>query len=116
MDFSTFPLVDKRTLNKLQDILLVDVPRIIQQISGVHDEEADDALDSFGDLDARAELILKRSAVNLFTMEERKNSSDNSVTLLIVLAILLGIAAIVVGSFIENHRTILKLLDALNRQ
>lgn len=116
MDFSTFPMVDKRTLNKLQDILLVDVPRIIQQISGVHDEEAEDALDSFGDLDARAELILKRSAVNLFTMEERKGSADHSTALLIVLALILGIAAVVAASFLDNHRTFAKILEAMKKQ
>ena len=116
MDFSTFPLVDKRTLNKLQDILLVDVPRIIQQISGVHDEEAEDAVDSFGDLDARAELILKRSAVNLFTMEERKGSAEHSTALLIVLALLLGISAVVAASFLDNHRIFTKILEALTKQ
>ena len=116
MDFSSFPLVDKRTLNKLQDILLVDVPRIIQQISGVHDEDAEDAIDSFGDIDARAEMILKRSAVNLFTMEERKSSSEHSSAIILLLVLVLGIAAIVIGSFLENHRSFKALVQSILRE
>jgi hypothetical protein len=112
MDFYSFPLTDRRALNRLQDILIMDIPRIIALISGITDsEEAGEADDSFGDLDARAEQILKRSAVKLFNIEDNRGSGTFS-WVYVLLAVSTVLTAVAIASFIENHRTVYQLVSA----
>ena len=124
MDFYSFPLTDRRTLNVLQDILILDIPRIISLVSGITDhnesiemeERAKLAEDDFADLDARAEAILKRSQVNLFSIEDSARGYGRQSGLswwVLMLALVGGFAAVAVGSHFENHKTLLSLWSML---
>lgn len=106
MDFYTFPLTDKRVLNKLQDILVNDIPRIIALISGMGQELEDDNegnSDEFGSIDARAEKILKRSALRLYSDDDKKRWS---VWVYFAIALIIAILAIILASHYDEHFTV----------
>jgi hypothetical protein len=116
-DFYTFPPIDRKTLNKLQEMLTIDIPRIIEHVSGVSSTHADSA-----DTGTNGS---KGSILNIFHMDEedekhqqhkQKLALHSQQTMIIIIGTLVVVLAVIIASIVDNHKTAHQLIHLLHSQ
>jgi Domain of unknown function (DUF5600) len=111
-DFSTFPKTSREVLNTLQDMLTVDIPRIVSRVAGVEKEGPAVAPDSAEADDSKR----SNKQPSLFTFSE-KQSEDNHfpcimafLIILVVIFICLGILFVLQRDRFANMHSAMKQL------
>lgn len=120
MDFYAFPKTDRAVLNSLQDMLLVDVPRIISYVAGVSGSESDDAAAGSG---SGAGSGNSSGLLAIFSMDETEDGGFNSraftasATTLVVfaLAVVIAVTGIVLASAADEHATVMRVAHAIQQ-
>lgn len=119
-DFSKFPPTSKEVLNTLQDLLTVDIPRIVNHVSAVvNDGPTARRTNKGGGSDGEGEgSELKRSdAPTLFKIQEKENSSIIWILLAVFGALLAIVAGLLITSSLEDppHKTLKSFSTAITQ-
>lgn len=109
-DFYEFPFTNKETLMSLQDMLSVDIPRIISHIAGVVNEGP--VFSSRDDKDNKKNRKSKQQP-SMFKFND-SNDSNSFLSFAIIAALVVAIIALVVASVLDNHQSLSSLLVYLD--
>jgi hypothetical protein len=127
LDFSTIPSIDRKVLNKLQNILIDDIPRITKHVAGLAiienstnnnaNENSDN--DDGRPLDSSISTSTRQQPV-LFTINEKEknylffNHHNNSQVFWIVsISIIVCLLALVIASIVDEHKLFYVVLEKL---
>lgn len=120
MDFYTFPPIDRSALNRLQDMLSTDIPRIISHISGP----------SSGGFGVNKQPVAGEEGVaglNIFSFEtedEKHPQNQQSIGNLMksqqimgsIIAVLIVMIALILALVADNHQTLYSILHYVDMQ
>lgn len=99
LDVSSFPRIDRTVLNTLQDILLLDVPRITSLVAGLkkpkkggHDDEEDDN-------------EKRNQQPQMFTIADM-NDPTSPVLIICLVSMVIGLIAVILGFVLVDENTL----------
>lgn len=104
MDFYTFPTIDRKNLNSLQDMLSIDIPHILEHAPTA----SSGALGGISDKD-KTEISGSLSMFSLAEEDEKKMQNHQNIKsheiLVAIIAVLIVIIGLIIASVLENHST-----------
>lgn len=120
MDFYSFPPIDRKVLNQLQEMLTVDIPKIIGLVSGVSADANMNGHHVKGSGHAGSTFL------NIFTFEEEDEKKQQQVhsmgslvqsqhTMVIIIAVLVLAIALLVGSVLDEHQIAMQVQEHVQR-